>query len=346
MIARARGAADGAADLRGRRACRRLQRDLRARPVRQARPDARGRLRAMRAALLQLCSGDDPAANLAVTEALVREAAAGGAGLVLTPECTNIVSLDRDRQRAVLVDEAEDPTLARLREVAAELGVWLLIGSLCLRSGGRGRALRQPLVPDRAGRGGARPLRQDPHVRRGARRRARATARVARLPAGRAGGAGGGGGAEARDDGLLRPALSAALPRPGAGGGGGADACPPPSPCRPGEAHWHVLLRARAIETGAYVLAPAQSGMHPAASGPARRTYGHSLAVSPWGEVLADARRGGRGRLRRDRPGGGRARPRHGALARARPGLCAAGRTVNEPEASATRRSSRSSARS
>ena len=68
----------------------------------------------MRAALLQLCSGDDPAANLAVTEALVREAAAGGAALVLTPECTNIVSLDRERQRAVLRDGGGGPTLARL----------------------------------------------------------------------------------------------------------------------------------------------------------------------------------------------------------------------------------------
>ena len=68
----------------------------------------------MRAALVQLCSGDDPAANLAVTEALVREAAAGGAALALTPECTNIVSSDRARQRALLVEEAADPTLARL----------------------------------------------------------------------------------------------------------------------------------------------------------------------------------------------------------------------------------------
>ena len=56
-----------------------------------------------------------------------------------------------------------------------------------------------------------------------------------------------------------------------------------------GRAHWHVLLRARAIETGAFVLAPAQSGAHAAAAGPPRQTFGHSLAVAPWGEVLADA---------------------------------------------------------
>ena len=97
-----------------------------------------------------------------------------------------------------------------------------------------------------------------------------------------------------------------------------------------GRAHWHVLLRARAIETGAYVLAPAQSGTHAAASGPARRTYGHSLAVAPWGEVLADAGEGVGVALRRDRPGRGRAGPRHGALARPRPGLRAAGRAMTD----------------
>ena len=66
---------------------------------------------------------------------MVREAAAGGAALALTPECTNIVSSDRARQRELLVEEAADPTLARLAAVAGELGIWLLIGSLCLRSG-------------------------------------------------------------------------------------------------------------------------------------------------------------------------------------------------------------------
>ena len=76
-----------------------------------------------------------------------------------------------------------------------------------------------------------------------------------------------------------------------------------------GRAHWHVLLRARAIETGAYVLAPAQSGVHAGGDGPARRTYGHSLAVAPWGEVLADAGEGVGRRLRRDRPGRGRRAP-------------------------------------
>ncbi len=141
----------------------------------------------MRAALVQLCSGDDPAANLAVTEALVREAAAGGAALVLTPECTNIVSAGPRRGSGrCCATEAEDPTLARLaRGGGGARG--LAADRLALPQERRGgRALRQPLVPDRAGRRRARPLRQDPHVRRGARRR-RELPRVAR-PTGRASG--------------------------------------------------------------------------------------------------------------------------------------------------------------
>ena len=89
----------------------------------------------MLAALIQLRSSDDPAANLAVTEALIREAAGAGAELITTPECTNIITLDRARQRELLTTEDDDATLRRLREVAAELGRWLVIGSLALRSG-------------------------------------------------------------------------------------------------------------------------------------------------------------------------------------------------------------------
>lgn len=87
----------------------------------------------MRAALIQLNAGDDPATNLPVTLDFMRQAAAGGATLLLTPEATNIVTPDRDRQRALLVPESDDPTLAALREAAHELGVWLSIGSLSLR---------------------------------------------------------------------------------------------------------------------------------------------------------------------------------------------------------------------
>jgi predicted amidohydrolase len=241
----------------------------------------------MRAALLQLCSGDDPATNLVVTETLMRKAASGGADLMLTPECTNIVSLDRERQRAVLVDEARDPTLARLRAVAADLGSWLLLGSLCLRSGEmdarfvnrsfligpegdiRARYDKIHMFDVLLARGEA--YRESRAYRPGERA---VVAEAAGLKLGMT---------VCYD--LRFPRLYRDLAR------AGADVLTVPSAFTvpTGEAHWHVLLRARAIETGAYVLAPAQSGVHAAASGAQRRTYGHSLAVSPWGKVLADA---------------------------------------------------------
>ena len=241
----------------------------------------------MRAALLQLSSGDDPAANLAVTEALVREAAAGGAALVLTPECSNIVSADRAQQRAVLVTEAEDPTLARLAAVAGELGVWLLVGSLCLKSGeADGRFVNRSFLvgPD----GGVRARYDKIHMfdvtlaggesyRESAAYRPGSRAVVAEA-------AGVTLGLSICYD-LRFPRLYRDLAQ------AGAEVLTVPSAFTvpTGRAHWEALLRARAIETGAYVLAPAQSGIHPSATGRSRTTYGHSLAVSPWGEVLADA---------------------------------------------------------
>ncbi len=241
----------------------------------------------MRAALIQLCSGDDPAANLPVTEALVREAAAGGATLALTPECTNIVSADRARQRALLVPEEEDPTLARLRDVAAETGLWLVIGSLCLASGdpdGRFANRSFLLGPD----GGIRARYDKIHM-----------FDVALA-----------GGESYREIAAYRPGEQAVLAEAGevmlgltvcydlrfphlyrdlAQAGAEVLTVPSAFTVPTGRAHWEPLLRARAIETGAYVLAPAQSGRHAATSGRARATWGHSLAVSPWGEVLADA---------------------------------------------------------
>jgi predicted amidohydrolase len=244
----------------------------------------------VRVALIQLTSGDDPEANLPVTEALVREAAAGGAGLVLTPECTNIVSGDRARQRAVLVAEAEDPTLARLAAVTAELGVWLLIGSLCLKTGDPdGRFANRSLLIDRDGRirarydkihmfdvalEGGESYRESSAYRPGERA---VTAEAAGLHLGMT---------VCYD--LRFPRLYRALAQ------AGAEVLTVPSAFTvpTGRAHWEVLLRARAIENGAYVLAPAQGGTHAAAAGPPRRTWGHSLAVGPWGEVLADAGEG------------------------------------------------------
>ena len=105
----------------------------------------------MRAALVQLNVSDDPAANLAATLDHVATAAQGGAEFVLTPECTNLLSSNRDHQRAVLQPEDADPTLAALRAAAARHGLWLLIGSLGIRTQDADGAVCQPLVPDRAG---------------------------------------------------------------------------------------------------------------------------------------------------------------------------------------------------
>lgn len=240
----------------------------------------------MRAALVQLCSGDDPAANLPVTEALVREAAAGGARLAVTPECTNIVSADRARQRAVLCPEAEDPTLARLSDVAAELGIWLLVGSLCLRTDDPdGRFANRSLLiaPDGRVRArydkihmfdvtldGGESYRESGAYRPGDRA---VTAEVddTRI------------GLSICYD-LRFPALYRRLAQDGAT----LLTIPSAFTVPTGEAHWHTLVRARAIECGAHVLAPAQTGRHAASAGKPRRTYGHSLAVGPWGEVLLD----------------------------------------------------------
>ncbi len=241
----------------------------------------------MRVGLIQLCSGDDPAANLVVTEALVREAAAGGATLILTPECTNLVSASRAVQRAVLAPEAGDATLARLRAVAAELGVRLVIGSLLLRTDDAdGRwANRSFLIGPDGGivarydkihmfdvdlDGGER-YRESAAFRPGDRAVVAAAGPV-RL------------GLTICYD-MRFPQLYRALAQAGAE----ILTTPAAFTTPTGRAHWHVLLRARAIETGCFVLAPAQSGTHAAREGAARRTFGHSLAVGPWGEVLADA---------------------------------------------------------
>ena len=244
----------------------------------------------MRVALAQLRSSDDPAANLPDTERLVREAAAAGAEWVLTPEVTNIVSASRTRQNEVLALEAEDKTLARLTEVAGELRIWLSIGSLALLSGDAdGRFVnRQFLIgPDGAvvarydkihmfdvDLGGEERYRESAGYRPGG------EAVLAEMPWGKVG-------LTTCYD-MRFPKLYRALAE------AGADVLTAPSAFTvpTGQAHWHVLLRARAIETGCYVLAPAQWGRHEAVRGRVRETYGHSLVVAPWGEVIADAGEG------------------------------------------------------
>ena len=242
------------------------------------------------AALVQLGASDDPAANLPETERLVREAAARGAALVLTPEVTNCVSASRTRQREVLREEADDPTLARLREVAADCGVWLLIGSLALRSGDPdGRFVNRSFLigPD----GGIAARYDKIHMfdveigdgesyRESAGYRPGTRAVLADTPLG-------GIGLTICYD-MRFPALYRRLAQ------AGAEILTVPSAFTvpTGRAHWEPLLRARAIETGCFVLAPAQWGRHDVSEGRPRETWGHSLAIDPWGKVLADAGEG------------------------------------------------------
>ncbi|MFN4154407.1 MAG: carbon-nitrogen hydrolase family protein [Paracoccaceae bacterium] len=240
----------------------------------------------MRAGLVQLTVGDDPAANLPETLALVRAGVAGGAGFVLTPECTNALSSSREHQLAVFHHEPDDPTLAALRAEAKGLGIWLLIGSLGLKTDDAdGRFANRSFL---IGPDGAVVARYDKiHMfdvtvsdtesyRESAGYRPGAQAVVADTPFGRLG-------LSVCYD-VRFPYLYRALAQ------AGAQILTVPAAFNhiTGAAHWEVLLRARAIETGCFVLAPAQTGFHPETAGKGRRTHGHSMVIAPWGEVLAD----------------------------------------------------------
>ncbi len=241
----------------------------------------------MRAGLVQLNVGDDPAANLPVTRAAVRAAATGGAGFVLTPECTNILSSNRAHQRHVLRHEDEDATLAALQEDAAVHGIWLLIGSLAvLTHDADGRFANRSFLIAPDGTIAARydkihmfdvNVSETEVYRESSGYRPGGRAVLVDTPFARIG-------MTVCYD-VRFPRLYRALAQ------AGAQILTVPAAFNhiTGAAHWEVLLRARAIETGCYVLAPAQTGFHPEAQGKGRRTHGHSLAVAPWGELLADA---------------------------------------------------------
>ncbi|WP_439141702.1 carbon-nitrogen hydrolase family protein [Planktotalea sp.] len=240
----------------------------------------------MLVALIQTTSSDDPRENLARISARIREAASNGAEFVLTPEVSNCISMSRSHQEQVLQLEAEDLSLAGYRKLAGELGIWLLIGSLALKTGDAdGRFANRSFLIGPNGAVTARydkihmfdvDVSKDETYRESDGYRPGTQAVVASTPFG--------------DLGLsicydLRFAyFYRALAQ------AGAEILTVPAAFSPvtGKAHWESLLRARAIETGCYVLAPAQTGQHSAGHGKARQTYGHSLVISPWGEVLAD----------------------------------------------------------
>ena len=240
----------------------------------------------MRAALLQLTVSDDPAANLRATLDLVGRAASAGAEFILTPEMTNCLSSDRGHQRAVFRQETDDETLAALRAVAQARRIWLLIGSLgLLTQDADGRFANRSFLIGPDGSIAARydkihmfdvdvsetEIYRESHGYRPGDR-----AVLCKTPFGTLG-------LTVCYD-LRFPALYRKLAQ------AGAEILTVPAAFNhvTGAAHWETLIRARAIETGCFVLAPAQTGFHSETRGKGRRTHGHSLAVAPWGEVLAD----------------------------------------------------------
>lgn len=241
----------------------------------------------MKAGLIQLNSSDDPAANLPVTLDLIRQAAGKGADIVLTPEVTNCVSASRTHQISVLQHQDDDITLTALRQEAEALGIWLLIGSLALKTNDPdGRFANRSFLIDPSG--GIAAWYDKIHMfdvtvsdtesyRESAGYRPGDRAVLCATPLGRIG-------LTICYD-IRFPALYRTLAQ------AGAEILTVPSAFSPvtGAAHWESLLRARAIETGCYVLAPAQTGTHAASRGKSRATHGHTLAVGPWGDVIADA---------------------------------------------------------
>ncbi len=241
----------------------------------------------MRTALIQLNGSDDPTENTNRTLESIDEAVASGAEFVLTPEVTNCISASRPHQRKVLCYQDGDPTLAAMREKAASSSVWLLVGSLALRTDDAdGRfANRSFLIsPD----GSVEAWYDKIHMfdvsisntefyRESSGYRPGERAVVAGTPLGKIG-------LTICYD-IRFPGLYRQLAQLG------AEILTVPSAFSTvtGAAHWDSLLRARAIETGAFVLAPAQTGRHQARRGRSRETYGHSMVVDPWGSVLADA---------------------------------------------------------
>jgi predicted amidohydrolase len=236
---------------------------------------------AFRVGLVQMRSGVDPGTNLATALASIEEAAGAGAAYVLTPEMTNIMEIKRERLFASIADEEHDPTLAAMREAARKLSIHIHIGSLAVKASPDKAANRSFLIDSR-GDVVARydkihmfdvDLANGESYRESRNYRAGETAVVADLPWGRLG-------VTVCYD-LRFPALYRALAEAGAS----FFSIPAAFTKQTGEAHWHVLMRARAIENGSFVFAAAQGGKHENG----RETFGHSLVVDPWGQIIAEA---------------------------------------------------------
>jgi predicted amidohydrolase len=243
----------------------------------------------LRVACVQLNSGDDAAANLLTIRDRVEEAAKRGAQLITLPENALLMQPEFAKLQAASFAEGAHPGIASCRALAKEHGIWLLIGSVAV----------QPEIPDPQGRLLNRSLLINPEgmvaarydkihlfdvdlgssdssggqYRESARMIAGTTPTLADTPWGKIG-------MSVCYD-VRFPHLYRTLAQKGAS----LLTVPSAFTRVTGQAHWHVLLRARAIETGCFVIAPAQCGKHPGN----RETYGHSLIISPWGEILAEA---------------------------------------------------------
>ena len=240
------------------------------------------------ATCIQFTAGPDPEPNSRQVADLVRRARDAGADLIMTPEASNLIASGRQRREKAR-READDPFLAGMRDLARETGAWLLLGSLVIdptgepgAEAGAERLANRSFLIDAAGAVVARydkihmfdiDLPGGESYRESNAYRPGSGTVVAETPWGRLG-------MTVCYD-VRFPNLYRALAQ------AGADFLAVPSvfTVPTGRAHWHVLLRARAIENGCFVFAPAQWGEH--AGG--RKSYGHSLIVDPWGEVLAEA---------------------------------------------------------
>ena len=234
----------------------------------------------MQIGVLQMNAGIDPAANARTIVAAIDDAKAAGCRMLFTPEMSNLLDSDRTRSESHLRSEADDETLAAVQAAARAAEIWVHLGSLALR-GDENKRVNRGLVIDDTGRVRARYDKIhlfDVDLPTGERWResavyARGERAVATdTPAGRLG-------LSICYD-MRFPDLYRAL----TGAGASILAIPAAFTVPTGRAHWHVLLRARAIEAGVFVVAAAQTGRHD----DGRETFGHSLVIDPWGEVLLD----------------------------------------------------------
>lgn len=243
----------------------------------------------VKTALIQTCTPATSRAGLAHITPLIRQAVADGAQFVLTPEGSNFLEQRKGLREEALSDEATDEAVLGLQALAAELNIWLLIGSVIVRSGNEGddRAANRSLLIDPQGRIVARYDKMhvfDVDLDTGERWRESAVIRpgsqavVADTPWGGLGLT------------ICYDVRFAYLHRALAQGGASILTVPAAFTRPTGEAHWEVLLRARAIETGSFVLASAQGGTHE----DGRKTWGRSMVITPWGEVI--------GKLDHDQP--------------------------------------------